>query len=445
MKRIIAVFLMLVMILSLSGTVLAKSGDVAGQYYSTDIHAILNGAEIDSINIGGWTLISAEDMMYYSFSVNWDEYARTLDIFEAPRALNGAPPTIKKSNYPSGNILGNYYETDIVTYLDGHVITAYNIGGRTYIWAEEMRDFGYEVIWNERDRILDIVSPKRAGYEYTIPLTFGEEITKEGTGAFSVSYTKDKIEGSGDANYFNASLSLAGGSYSIDMSFYQNEGLFYSSALMQKLDNFKSSGYGVDGEINPEEKYDIINQSINIIINGYTAENIEVSGGAGNGHRDFYFKINGIPLIKEEEIESVYFSLDEDENAPKYEIYYPEEYYTAEDAILKLLKKNENDFINTSFYTDDYIALSFCESPSLGIIKDRLYLVKTADMSVSADILDEVRKHDGFNYDILNPFAFKVGDIKNNLFFSCRSEQKTGDFYVEMDSGTVHLLAEHDN
>ena len=43
-----------------------KSGDIAGEYYSTDIHTILNGIEIDSINIGGRTLISAENMSYYS-------------------------------------------------------------------------------------------------------------------------------------------------------------------------------------------------------------------------------------------------------------------------------------------------------------------------------------------------------------------------------------------
>ena len=40
----------------------AASGDIAGVYYSTDIHTYVNGYEIDSINIGGQTLIKAEDM-----------------------------------------------------------------------------------------------------------------------------------------------------------------------------------------------------------------------------------------------------------------------------------------------------------------------------------------------------------------------------------------------
>ena len=141
----------------------AASGDIAGKYYSTDIITTLNGYEIDSINIGGQTLIKAEDMKYFSFFVNWDEGERKLFIDEVEHATNGTPPEIKKSNYPSGMVLGDYYETDITTYLDGHEITAYNTGGVTYIWAEQMRDFGYEVIWSETDRTLKITSPTRAG------------------------------------------------------------------------------------------------------------------------------------------------------------------------------------------------------------------------------------------------------------------------------------------
>ena len=46
-----------------------KSGDIAGDYYHTDIITTLNGAPIDAINIGGETLISAEDMRFFGFSV----------------------------------------------------------------------------------------------------------------------------------------------------------------------------------------------------------------------------------------------------------------------------------------------------------------------------------------------------------------------------------------
>ncbi len=142
---------------------MAVSGDIAGTYYSTNISAIVNGREIDSINIGGRTLISAEAMEQYGFGVYWEENERALYITHIVGAEIGETPVIKKSNYPSGMPLGNYYETDIKTYLDDHIITAYNIGGKTYIPAREMEAYGYEVIWNEIDRNVFITSPDRAG------------------------------------------------------------------------------------------------------------------------------------------------------------------------------------------------------------------------------------------------------------------------------------------
>ena len=74
----------------------AASGDIAGQYYSTDINTYVNGYKIDSINIGGQTLIKAEDMKYFSFGVFWDNDARTLSVYETAHPENGAPPTVKK-------------------------------------------------------------------------------------------------------------------------------------------------------------------------------------------------------------------------------------------------------------------------------------------------------------------------------------------------------------
>lgn len=445
MKKTVIFAMSALFICSGAEYVFAAPGDIAGQYYSTDIRTTLNGEEIDSINIGGKTLISAEDMIYYSFSVYWNPDVRTLEIYSVSHALNGAPPAVEKNDYPSGTVMGNYYDTDIITYLDGQPITAYNIGGRTYILAEQMRDFGYEVIWDEIERTLDIVSPDRAGYEYTIPMTFDEAVTEESKGYFSVLYQDGKLYGSGDVKYFSSSLSYDGEQYSINMGFYQNAGLFKSNALREKLNTFRSSGYGVESDTDPSLKYDTINEKVKISINGEPANNIEVIGGAGNGHVDYYFKLNGISRYKEDEIKSISFSLDGNENEEKQEIEYPDYYRTSIDGISDMLVKNENDYIETTYQTEEYIAVVFCESPSLGVVKEHLYLIKEADMTISSDILDEVRKIDGYNYDILNPFSFKVGDIKNNLFFSCQSEEKTGDFYVEMDSGTVHLLADHYN
>lgn len=300
-----AFLLISIFILLISTTVFAKPGDIAGVYYSTDINTILNEAEIDSINIGGQTLISAEDMIYFSFNVHWDSQERKLYVDSVPHATNGTPPTIKKSNYPSGMVLGNYFETDIITYLDGKPITAYNIGGRTYIHAEEMRDFGYVVEWNEVDRNLFITSPDRAGYVYTIPLTDDEAKSVDGTGNFSITWTPDKITGTGDADYFISSFQHSGTSIVYYMGFYQNGGLFHSTELQDKLRPLASSGYGVENPCNPAEKYDLVNNTISIYVNGQKAEKVEVVRLAGNGHHDYNFYLKDIPRYKKEDITEI--------------------------------------------------------------------------------------------------------------------------------------------
>ena len=444
MKRTLSLLLSIVMLLPTTVICSAKAGDVAGTYYSTDINTILNGHEIDSINIGGQTLISAEDMHFYGFNVNWYQEYRELHISNAFRAINGEPPTIKKSNYPSGMPLGNYYETDIITYLDGKPITAYNIGGRTYIHAEQMRDWGHIVTWNEVDRILDILSADRAGYEYTIPLSQGESTNEEGVGSFSINYTKNGVLGTEDANHFSSSLHCSGTGYSITTAFYQNEALFYSTKLLDKFRSFVSSGISEEQNLDPSKKYEFIDESMKISINGYTAQNISVSYSRGNGHHDFRFAFDGIPKLRENEINEILFSVDENVGADKYEIKFNvDEREVALDLILEKLKKHYDDSVHTRYYFDDYAVISFFEIPRFGKVIKHLYVARLSDQTVLYDVLEEVRKIEGYDYDDLVVFDVKVGDVKNNMFFACNSPEKNGNFYVEIDSGNVHFLSEY--
>lgn len=304
MKKLTA---FLILVLSVSTGVCAKSGDIAGHYYSTDIKTFLNGAEIDSINIGGQTLISGEDMHSYGFAVWWNEGDRTLMIDETANAANGAPPLVVKSQLTPGTPVGYYYETDIVTYLDNEPITAYNIGGRTYIHAEEMRKFGYTVNWNEKERTLDIISPIRAGYVYDIGLSYGKKQTEEGTGSFSIKYTKDGLWGTDDADYLDLRMHSNGKGYTFSVVFYQNDGLFYSSALQNLLRPLCYDGYGVETPCEKSEKYDLVNKTVSISINGTKTEKVSVISGAGNGHRDFYFTVEDLPKLKKDEIEEIVF------------------------------------------------------------------------------------------------------------------------------------------
>lgn len=319
MKSCMSVWLMTILLLAslVLPVSAARPGDIAGKYYSTDIVTTLNSAEIDAINIGGQTLISAEDMRYFGHSVIWDGKDRTLRITETTAQVKN-PPKINRYTKPSGSVLGNYYVTDIVTYLEGKPITAYNIGGRTYIHAEAMRDWGYIVNWFGDTRRLEITSPKPAGYVYRIPLSQGTEKAEgdAAVGAFSVSYTKDGITGMGDADFFDLAMQSDGGGYTFSMAFYQYSGLFYSGALFQLLDPLVSQSY--DGSVvrDPAVLYDEIGKVLTVTVNGRRAEEIVISTGAGNGHRDYYIEVHGLPHLTKQQLSEVTLTLGTPEGEP---------------------------------------------------------------------------------------------------------------------------------
>ena len=426
MKKILAV-LFVIFIVSVS--VLAKSGDIAGKYYSTDIVTTLNGVEIDAINIGGETLISAEDMKYYGFNVLWDSKARELRITSKDHADSGIPPEVKKSSLPSGSVLGNYYETDIKTYLNGKVITAYNIGGRTYIHAEETRKHGFDAIWNGKSRTLTITSPEFLGHKYSFVMTQGKAQVEEGSGSFKLIYTKDKITGFGDAEYFSCIFNSYATSYSVYLQFGQNDGLFYSGKLLDLLRKHAS------------EKTDA-SKDIYFSVNGKVAKSLTVEEHQGNGHRSFYITCEEKLNLREEEIESIEISIGEvPENT--FEIPHVEAYGTKAKKLFKDIKKNSPDWLESFYEYDDYTVLNVCESERLGNVVSRLYIADN-NGNISDDILKEIRAIDGFNDDRLRIHSVKVGDVKNNFFFSCASSKKNGDFYVELDTGKLHILAQKD-
>ena len=53
-----------------------------------------------------------------------------------------------------GDVIGNIYATDIVTYLNGMKIPSYNIGRKTVIVVEDLERYGFQVEWYEESRCL---------------------------------------------------------------------------------------------------------------------------------------------------------------------------------------------------------------------------------------------------------------------------------------------------
>jgi len=427
------------LILPVQGT---EVGKIAGQYYSTDIRTYLNEVEIDAINIGGKTLINAEDMAYYSFSVQWIPEARELYVQAYPHASSGKPPAVSHTEEAVGKPIGYYYVTDIDTYLDGHPITAYNVGGRTYIPAEEMRDYGYVVDWNGEERTLYITSPDRAGYEYTIPLTRGEAQNENGCGSFSVVYTNDGLTGSGDVTYFDMDFSSTTQEYVFKLVFAQHEGMHYSPVLGNKLENLLSGGVDIPSS-DPKEKLPLIHETLSVSINGQTAQEIVVHSGAGNGHRDYYVIIKGLPRLKKEQIEEIRITVGETDTELQ-PILLPVTETERIQGIMETLRLYPNDFLSHWHSTETYDLLHVCESASLGECIDRLYMADRATGAVSSDLLAQVRAIPSFQTDRISTFNFRPGAYKNRLFFSvCRQDNgKTEEFYLQPETGIVYAFAE---
>lgn len=55
-----------------------------------------------------------------------------------------------------GDIKGSALHTDIVAYINHYAISSYAVNGQSCVVAEDLRDFGFDVEWNESDRSLNI-------------------------------------------------------------------------------------------------------------------------------------------------------------------------------------------------------------------------------------------------------------------------------------------------
>lgn len=157
MKKLIAIVLSVLMLFSINAVSYAKTGDVAGKIYSTDIKAYINGVCVDSYNIGGKTVVVIEDITNQFAYV---DDIRTLVIWDfAPQYLVG---TKKSGTEKPGRVVGKIYETDIKTIFRGKELTSYSLNGKMAIEIEELgydnrfSDIGGKYIWNPEDRTISL-------------------------------------------------------------------------------------------------------------------------------------------------------------------------------------------------------------------------------------------------------------------------------------------------
>ena len=168
MKKVLYAVIFVLLVALFCQPVLADDG-VEGQIYSTDILAFVNGKPIDGYNIGGRTVVIAEDLPGYGFSVAYDDASRTLTV--ESYFHDGLQDYAPIPRGKTGKVLGNIYRTDIKVYYNGILIKGYNIGGRTAICLEDLGDltdspnaqYGYsqylgKSVWNPVEKTISFES-----------------------------------------------------------------------------------------------------------------------------------------------------------------------------------------------------------------------------------------------------------------------------------------------
>lgn len=138
-----------------------------------------------------------------------------------------------------GDVVGNIYTTDIAADVDGMPIKSYNIGGKTAIVIEELRDYGFYVEWNAEERSLTV---KTEYMPYKLP-TYTHIKNKPGKIAGKIYETDIKVMVNGlKVPSFNLGgttavaiedmVDLPGERYSNDGNSHQGMDRFYSDTGM---------------------------------------------------------------------------------------------------------------------------------------------------------------------------------------------------------------------
>lgn len=139
--------------------VFAKSGDVSGKIYATDIKAFINGVEVPSYNIGGKTAFIIEDVLENYCYTYRDEYRTLTWSVSSPDCLiSGSSHSDKKPGTP----IGKTYETDIKTYMYDKLLPSFSLNGKMAVAIEDIAgdkvfsDIGARYFWDSENRTVSL-------------------------------------------------------------------------------------------------------------------------------------------------------------------------------------------------------------------------------------------------------------------------------------------------
>lgn len=187
--------------------VLTANADVAGNIYSTDIKAYINGVEVPSYNIGDKTAIVLEDILDYRLITYKDDVRILYFSGMAPEYIISGT---SQEYETMGEKVGKVYKTDIKASIYGRLIEACVINGKIAVALEdlgkagEFSDIGGRLLWNNETREihLEFIYP----HEYLKILRDNEaDITIDMTGGEKgvVEFFHSPLEKGGKINYIN--------------------------------------------------------------------------------------------------------------------------------------------------------------------------------------------------------------------------------------------------
>lgn len=333
MKKKAALFLSCFLLFaaqSISAT--AAQGDIAGEVYETDIKTYCFGKELRSYNIGGQTVIICEDMRGFGMDVVWDNEKRTLDVTDKYPVFTYEPNSVQRnidaeyaafSQSPLQDVR-YIYESDITVSWNGMPIRAYALNGVMGVIAEDLRNYGYNVEWNDVDRTLNISQNMTPAIETNVGMFYIDgkmetELSQEKVWFYLGQFIKE----SGEELYAPCLVDTSkNGEFTmmvpaeavctflgIDITVRKNE-IYFDSSGAEELTAFKRLGYCYpDGTLAPLDDIgaffeemrcikDIFYPYVKMYVNGREIDNIYTDTvGRPNMHGDVEVIIEKKPYI----------------------------------------------------------------------------------------------------------------------------------------------------
>lgn len=91
---------------------------------------------------------------------------------------------------PYAQVIGHIYKTDIKAYENYMQIPSYNCGGTTVVFARDLENYGYDVLWDEESMTVEIIKNNKLTLTPIIPSLQGDEPV--GTVLFDIYHTDIK-------------------------------------------------------------------------------------------------------------------------------------------------------------------------------------------------------------------------------------------------------------